>query len=357
MKKILILLLFIFLISACSSVEDVEPKMLWGNGICEDLEFKNKMCVEDCNDVGQGKLYLGFMIHIEGWDDAIDNEMQFNRWAELTRETADILEEYNAIGTFEFSPEFVEASEKWGDNVILEMYERGHGVGVHADLGFQAEKKGYTQEQFVADLIEQKEDIERVFGHEVRHVSGICSELDWVQAAIDAGFEFTTGGVSMCLQSLPEDKRPKEYLSDSIILKNYHDIYPNEVKDIVHPWRVSTARDWLVNDPDGDLVIFSSDGVIEGFYEQRVSGDFGREKAVFDENDVSLYIDILDEYLEYSRNDRINLYYVAESIGNSMDEEVTKDWLEAIEPYVEDGRVEWKSFPDVYDEYVEMESS
>ena len=35
-----------------------------------------------------------------------------------------------------------------------------------------------------------KEDAEDL-GLSIEHVSGICSELDWAKAAIDAGYAFT----------------------------------------------------------------------------------------------------------------------------------------------------------------------
>ncbi|MBL7051975.1 MAG: hypothetical protein ISS01_02700, partial [Nanoarchaeota archaeon] len=156
-------------------------------------------------------LDLGIMIHIEGWNDEIFVESEFNNHAQTVRNFASYLEAAGLRGTFEARTEFVDACEYWGDNVLLELYERGHDIGVHADLGGNLEVIEFDQGVFVHELSVKKKALENLIGKEVRHVSGICSELDWVEAAIDAGYEFTTGGVAFCVMSLPEEKRPDEF--------------------------------------------------------------------------------------------------------------------------------------------------
>lgn len=132
------------------------------------------------------------------------NKQAFKKHADAVRRFAEILEKYGAKGTFEARPEFVEGCKRWNDNVLKELYEKGHGIGVHADVGGSVEKEDLTQASFTSKLAKMKRTIESLTGIDVRHVSGICSTLDWVKAAIDADYEFTTGTVAYCVMSMPE---------------------------------------------------------------------------------------------------------------------------------------------------------
>jgi len=373
MKRILqisvILLIITFLIgcTGCSTDQsnETEPILpepnikeeLCGNNFCGDVEYDIGNCPEDCADVEEGVVYLGFMIHLEGWEnsDGSVDEIKYYSWTDRAKELATLLEEYDAKGTFEAHHELVLASELYGDDSLNELYDRGHGIGVHADLGGPGSKyKGYTTEDMTSDMEEMRVDMERVTGLDIRHVSGICSEVDWVKAALDAGYEFTTGGVMMCGLSLDEENIPEPYTKRDF-LEDFHGILPDSVEERILPWRAATGADWLTHADEG-LVIISSDGVIEGMYEQ-YQGTSGHTTAVFDQNDIDQFIVSLEESIALSRSDRVNQMYVALSIGNGMDEQVARDWLEAIEPYVEEGKVEWKTLPDVYDEYVAWEAT
>ena len=72
-------------------------------------------------------LYLGIMVHLEHWDDDKD-QAQFEEHARLIREYASTFETYGAKLTLE-SKEVTAGSLRWGDNVLLEMEQRGHGIG------------------------------------------------------------------------------------------------------------------------------------------------------------------------------------------------------------------------------------
>ena len=72
------------------------------------------------------------MVHLEGWSDQF-SQVKFERHAQLMREYASLFETYGARLTWE-SKELTDGVLAWGDNVLLEMEQRGHGVGVHADV-------------------------------------------------------------------------------------------------------------------------------------------------------------------------------------------------------------------------------
>lgn len=300
------------------------------------------------NDV----LYLGFMVHLEGWEekDGSVKEIKFDKWVQKAQDLAEIFEKFDAKVTFEARPEFVNACEEYENNILNELYDRGHGIGVHADLGGLNQKRdGYTQEEFRNDMEEQRLRMEEVTGLDIRHVSGICSSLDWVSAAIDAGYEFTTGGVAMCGQSLDKENLPDGWTKEKTI-NDFHAIFPSDVVDRIYVYKTSDSGDWLKHDPKGKLVILSSDGVIEGFLEQHSESE--EDSREFNQDDIDKFVEVLDEYLLHTRDDKVNQMYVALSIGDGIDMQVARAWLEAVEPYVEKGLVEWKTLPEVYDIYL-----
>ncbi len=293
------------------------------------------------------------MIHLEGYDKAPENEELFNIWVNRIMEVADLLEKYNAKGTFEAKPNFVKACKNFDDNVLLKLYERGHGIGVHADVGAKALKEGKTVEDITDEIKIMKKNTEALLGHQVRHVSGICSGLDWVKAAIDAGYKFTTGGVTMCGFSLLEENLPKGYTKKKI-LSEFHGVFPPNLEDRIHPWRTSDGKNWLEHDPGGQLVILSSDGVIKALYELH-NGDPDAKEDAFNQNDIDTYISLLEESLNYSEADKVNLLYVGLSIGGEIEKEVFEKWLEEIQPYINSGKAKWKTLPEIYDAYIAME--
>jgi len=311
--------------------------------------YFNKVSNPEESDVAV--VNLGMMVHLEGWMNEVENEQRFREHAAAARSMADLFEQYGAKITFEASPEFVEACGAWDDNVLLELYERGHGAGVHADVGGRADEIGLTQNKMTFQLTKMKKDIDDLLGFAARHVSGICSSLDWAQAAIDAGYEFTTGGVAYCVQSLPEDERPEEFR----ICANpgvCHDTFPQNLEDRLHPWKISTARNWLTDDPSGKLVFMPAENVLYGLGEE-----YGYEEdigsAEFTEEDINAFIDLLDQAVGLASVDEINTMYASWSIGSVARAEspYLEQWLKAVEPYVEAGRVEWKTIPEMYDLY------
>ncbi|MHB8896354.1 MAG: hypothetical protein ACYC99_14405, partial [Candidatus Geothermincolia bacterium] len=82
-----------------------------------------------------GALLLGVMVHVEGWRNEARDQQAFQQHAGMIRQYAAIFEKYGLRLTFEASPEFTQACARWNDNVLKELSDKGHGIGVHADLG------------------------------------------------------------------------------------------------------------------------------------------------------------------------------------------------------------------------------
>jgi len=326
-----------------------------GDGICGKMERTVRNCPADCptgDGEGTKALNLGMMVHLEGWFGEETSEVKYNGHVTAIRNLADKLEEYDAVGTFEASPETVEAAGNWSENIMLELYERGHGIGVHADVGGNPNSP-LTLPLMVKEIKDMRIALEELIGADVRHVSGICSHLDWADAAIKAGYEFNTGLVAYCVSAMDYEDRPDEY-KDCTNPSECHDVYPHDLEDRVEPWRVGSAKQWLTHDPNGDLVIIMEAGGLYGMNEE--FGD-GTGDGDLTSEDVTVFIEQLDQAIALMENGEVNTFYVSWSIGNALrvQSPVLDEWLQAIESYVEAGQVEWKSIPDMYDNYVANE--
>jgi len=293
---------------------------------------------------GQGVLYLGIMVHLEGWDDD-QSQDRFEHHVQRMREYATLFERYGARLTWE-SKEVTEGILRWGDNVLLEMEQRGHGIGVHADIGGQ---RNYDCRRFADDLRAEREQLESL-GVTVRHVSGICSSCDWVTGAADAGYLFTTGAVAYCVSSLPVEQRPEPY-ANCPNPAACHQPFPPALADRLHPWRMNSGANWLTPDPNGRLVILPAGGGLACMQEEATSAE-SVTQCDFTTQDIDAFIRQLEEALAYSREDQVNIYYVSWSLGSPLDMALLETWLQRIQPYVESGRVQWKTLPEMYDAYV-----
>ncbi|MFH1151478.1 MAG: hypothetical protein V1748_13495 [Actinomycetota bacterium] len=301
--------------------------------------------------VEAGPLMLGVMVHLEGYRNEARNQAVFAEHAAMVRSYADIFERHGLRLTLEASPEFVEGCARWGDNVLGEMAGRGHGIGVHADLGAEP---GLTQERFVEGLTAMKRDIEAL-GVQVRHVSGVCSSLDWVAAARGAGFEFVTGTVEYALKSIPAERLPVEYqyIWGLSTPSQAHGNVPAELADRLHPWRMASGATWLWDDPAGEVVILPGDGgtCIQHMAEDAAGAASGRGVGL-DSQDVAAFSAQLDRALECCAPGELNIYYVGWSIGAKARTEAVEEWAQAIKSYVDAGKVQWKTLPQMYDAYM-----
>ncbi len=376
-ERIFILFVLMALLSACNfpGVWTPEPTpavpsataKLCGDGICARPENPNN-CPEDCTQEpigpkptlpavasttapgtvqGEAVLYLGIMVHLEGWEDD-QVQAKFEKHVELVREYADLFEAYGAKLTLE-SKEVTEGVLRWGDNVLLEMEGRGHGIGVHADIGGQL---NYDCNRLANQLRREREQLEQL-GVNVRHVSGNTSHCDWVAATIQAGYEFTSGQVAYSVMSMPVEERPLEY-RDCPSPGACHDTFPPDLADRLHPWRASSGLDWLTHDPDGGLVLLASSQVIQ-CVEEELGGTFD-EGCTFNAEDIAAFEGELQEALTLVDPGKVNIFYVAWSLGSALDKQLLGQWLASIQPYVENGQVQWATLPEMYDAYVAWEA-
>lgn len=299
------------------------------------------------------KLYLGLMVHLEGWFDEVDQAEMYTKHMGAALALAEIFEAHDARVTFEASPETIEASGVW-DNLLLELQDRGHGLGVHADRGYNP-NPNFNQNIFTAQIREMREDADAL-GLVIEHVSGICSDLDWGKAAIDAGYLFTTGGVGYCAMSMPEELRPEIY-KDCPGPAECHGNMPLEMADRIHPWRISSAEvDWTQDDPSGDLVILSSDSGIKNLYEESQDSQATHGDMEYTDEDIDILVSKVEEALALAEPGKINQIYFSLSIGAAdVDPIFYERMFAALRPYVDSGALEYKTLNEIYHLYLAAE--
>jgi hypothetical protein len=358
MKKIVITCwIMMLVITACSPILP-SSKGKCGDGTCSGPE-NGSTCPADCGEPAssgseqpqanssdtRSPLLIGFMVHLEGWNDDA-NQAQFNQHAAIVREYASLFETYGAKITFE-SKELTDGAIKWGDNVLLEMQQRGHGVGVHADEGGD---RDYDEcAGFAEVLLEKKSKLESL-GVTVLHVSGVVSKCDWVSPTVEAGFKFTTGTVSYGAMSLSPELQPADY-SNCTVPSKCHDVFPTDLEDRIHPWRAENGSNWTQDNPNGDLVILSaSQGLTCMSEELKPTGKTGN--CVFEQSDIESYLQQMQLALTLSEPGKTNIFYVGNSLGTKLDMDLLEAWLQAIDPYVKSGQVEWVTLPEMYQAYV-----
>lgn len=323
-----------------------------GYAPCSDDGAEDGYC--PAFNVGEGDgepvlpvLYLGLMVHLEGH--RLNSLLAHTQYRDEILAYNVIFNAHNAKVTWEVK-EPIDSCITYNDPYFKEIEESGQGVGVHADLGGNPALGDYTYEEMVADLIERKQKLEWQ-GVTVRHVSGVCSPIDWTDALADAGFLFMTGGVSYCLMSLPEEDRPEAY-RDCQNAATCHDPWPDELADRLHPWRMS-SENWTMDDPNGRAVILQAGDV--GLI--HLADDVAGGTDVFTEADIDAYIERLELALALVDPARINMYYVSWSFGAGLDEALLAAWLERVQPYIDTGQAAWKTLPEIYDLYVDWDAT
>ncbi len=284
---------------------------------------------------------LGLTLHLERTG-ILQTQEGYERLREDLSDLAPVVEEYGARMTIEArdtADAFLLYEDDPTDNVLAELRSRGHGVGYHADLGFAED---LTQTTFTEQLATGRSAFDQV-GLPVQHVSGICSALDWVSAAADAGFVFTTGQVAYCLRSLPEADQPA-WVQDCDAPWDCHQPYPETVEERLEPWQVLDGASWTTPLPlgDGRITVVHSGGLLACLAEDAET-DGSNTVCEFDGADILQYREDLDRAIEAAIPDGVNTFVVVWSMGDAPDETWLRTWLSVVDEYVSEGRAVWRT--------------
>lgn len=287
------------------------------------------------------RLKIGFVFHLEGWHWEV--ETVFENYRNDLLSLADLFDAHNATPTWEVRDEFVVELETRGDPLLADLLARGHGVGVHADLGGNPDI-GYTQREFASDLLDRRGRAERVASLRVEGVSGVCSNLDWVGAAQRGGFQVVTGIVAYCLNAMPRSMRPDPY-KDCANPRACHQVFPEGLEMRLHPWWARSGSDWLVPQERGVLMAPSS-GTLNCFAEAAASSE-SHTRCSFNRHDILAWSSEIDEALTLVDSHKVNFHYVVWSYGSYPNLSVLDAWLDAGDELVASGQVEWATVAEV----------
>ena len=295
-------------------------------------------------------LNLGLTVHLE-------NDAPYDAaWASELERVAAIFEAHGARLTLEPRQEILMGSPE-ARAVLATLSARGHAVGSHAALG---EMAGLTQAQFEIQLTGRRTALDAVVAP-VEHVSGICSSLDFVRAAVAAGFTFTTGATAGCLTAMAPADRPAGYADltcASLATAACHHYYPTDLATRLHPWRARDAAHWLTDDPAGELVVLSGSGTLPCLEEEAANPD-RLSRCTLTDGDGALALAVLDEALGLLDPAQVNAtYWVWGSFTTTgLDDAVLERFLDAVDERVATGAVRWRTAHEVYEEYLAWEAS
>lgn len=285
------------------------------------------------------------VIHLE--NRFVSSQEEHEAFKESIFEYADIFDKWGALPTWD-AREPINTCVDYNDPYLKELADRGHGVGVHLDLGGD-ENTQITYNQLVDALKGKKEKLEWQ-GIDVNHVSGICSPLDWQSAVVEADYKFVSGIVEYCLASTPE-VLPSDW--DCTSASQCHNPYPYILKERMHPWR-SKPGNWTQSDPNGNLVIMpTSETSIACLSESFDNIAF--EDCEVSSKDIDISISVLESALLQMEPDKTNTFFLAWSYGKEFDKDLLELYLERINEQVEQGHVVWKTIPEMYEGFIALE--
>lgn len=233
----------------------------------------------------------------------------------------------------------------------------GNSVGSHAAAGMES---GLTLGDFTHQLFTKRGALLSVVDR-VDHVSGICSPLDFVGAAVSAGFAFTTGATAACILAMTDRPAGYEDLScASADDARCHASYPTELAQRIHPWRALDGAHWLTDDPAGRLVVIPSSGSVPCLTEEAASS--GRlTNCRLDDSDVTTALADLDAAIAQVDPDRVNTYYWVWGSWNwtssAVDPSALARLLSEVDRRVRAGTVQWATAAQMYDAYVAWEAT
>lgn len=287
-------------------------------------------------------LYLSLSVHVEGWKDEAANRAGFERHRDALLDLARTAADHGVAISFELGPVFVEAVDNHADPVVGELLALGHGIGVHADTGGRGT---LPVRVFRTELSEQRRAVEALVGAPVTHVSGICSQGPWVEAAALAGFTSTNGGVAYCMASLSSEHLPAgaAFVADCAGPADCHG--PMVVTDDqrLYPFRVDSSEDFLSDPTAGSggpsvvLLVGESGSSIDCLAERETGAG-----CVAAADDIAIAVETVDRYLEaHDDPARVPSLSWSWSIGSLPPEGWSASLFAAFADHVADGSIAW----------------
>lgn len=282
------------------------------------------------------QLHLGLSVHLEAWE--VEDPQVRATYLQLIDQLAEAAEAEGLGVSWEVGAGLVAVDDPQVDALLRELEDRGHEVGVHADLGGDP-TDGLSQEAFATALRERRDDLLDA-GVQADHVSGICSHLDWVAAAQQAGFTVNAGMVRYCLQSLDPALAPVD-LSDCTSAAECHDLWPPSPPANMLPWRADDGDSWILAQPTGGLLLVpEADGL--ACASETLAGE-GDGACTFDSDDADALGALVDQARQQLEPGEVGAWRVATSLGPEPDRQAWGAFMAAAAEVTQQEGVSWST--------------
>ncbi|KKU34338.1 MAG: hypothetical protein UX45_C0001G0047 [Candidatus Uhrbacteria bacterium GW2011_GWF2_46_218] len=288
-------------------------------------------------------LYLTTMTHLEdAWGEAATQEMYFKRVAEEVRYGMDLAEDYDAILTIETGLPFAEGCVNFNDNVMAEVLERGHGVGVHPDLP----AKKVLPIELATDFIKKRIDA-------LKNLVDTSAKSDWYTASLQAGCSFVDGTVAFAYLSMPMSARPDGYTDEAILTDFYHRPAPLG-DERFYPFWINSCEDF-VPDEDGDLLLGSGETFSLAMYAEigdrnGVHPECGNE-CPLTTDDVEIFVREITDFAngrDTARIAKFNVYFPA-NLFVPENKKVLELFFKEAQKLQNSGVLQWASQAKIYE--------
>ncbi|MEK9155181.1 MAG: hypothetical protein AAB839_00880 [Patescibacteria group bacterium] len=318
----------------------------------QESETLSDSAISSSTHEGDAPLYITTMTHMESIFKDDEREQIFQKHVADIRWAMDLFDEYGAKLTIESEEPFAIANTKWGVPILKEIVDKGHGVGSHADFGYDPTGRNpMDTEELTSEAKKLKAVIDDLVGAEDNQsISGAIGTGDWVIAAHNAGYAFKDGVTGIAYLSMPESARAPGWTDAYIYEQGYHEGVPPDFEDNIYPLALKDAKD-LVSDTDPLIVVMG------GELGELASLDEGRESCfpacAYTAADNTVVIEAIkkaDDIRDRSRVAHLNMH-IPVKLLTSQNEETLRALLKAIQTYVDNGSIIWETQLGAYEGY------
>ncbi len=289
-------------------------------------------------------LSIAFTFHMEGAS-LVADKAAFDRYVTDIRATSALFLANGAVATWE-AAEIVQKSIDYKVNILKELETAGHAIGLHANgAGYVPTDKNYTTEKMITELQKQRAAIDSL-DVKVRHVSNICSAVDWVKAVEATNFEAVTGVVEYCLKSLPAASQGTAASCDAP--NNCHTPYPKDTTKSISSWFAESGSNWTTPASSG-LLILPTSGAVPCSAEE-AGGAVSPTQCKYGTDDVTATLAQIDIAVASRQPGKVHSHILVASFGQTPNAQMIESLLQQIKSkYVDTGKAKWIKIPDLID--------
>ncbi len=209
----------------------------------------------------QQPLYIAFMTHLE--DEWLDNNNPavFNNHKNRILLEISFFKPYGAKVNFESAPPFLNGCYNWNDNVFQMLLDSSMGVGGHSN------NSDYYDSTYalVRGLINYNQLYLGTSG-------GVGSDTlpvnNWVDSAVQAGYNYINGIPYSAWLQVPQSQRPNQDDNATVLNKHHDPLFP-DLSDNIFPRRIQSGFTFHTDTTGPVLLICGSIGTFnklqEGF--------------------------------------------------------------------------------------------